>query len=264
MNLAEKIAFRQDFGNTLADGWVKTVEKIGKDAEKYAVIIKGVDPQIDGRLSGVNAFEQVVCPRGPSGQFLAAGVYGVASADSVERFRQLADREGVPEDAIRRMLASPLGVSTGRLARYDEDWAILFNCLGICGRGFINRFYTPAICAEVYSAATGIESGPQDLMTAAERSFNLWKALNVREGFSRKDDVFPDIWFGTIIDPWGNEVRAMDFFKTRPVSKEEFEGLLDDYYDERGWDIEKGVPTKAKLTELGLEDMAKDPLICPQ
>ena len=264
MNLAEKLAFRQGFGNILADGWLKTVEKIGKDAEKHAVIIKGVDPQIDGRLSGINAFEQVVCPRGPSGQFLAAGVYGVASADSVERFRQLADREGVPEDAIRRMLASPLGVSTGRLARYDEDWAILFNCLGVCGRGFINRFYTPAICAEVYSAATGIESGPQDLMTAAERSFNLWKVLNVREGFSRKDDVFPDIWFGTITDPWGNEARAMDFFKTRSVSKEEFEGLLDDYYDERGWDIEKGVPTKAKLAELGLEDVAQDPLICPQ
>jgi len=258
MNLAKKITFREGFGNTLADGWLETINKIGRGSEKYAVIIKGLDPQIDGRMSGINAFEQVVCPRGPSGQFLAAGVYGVASADSVDRFRQLANREGVPEEAINRMLDSPLGVNTGRLARYDEDWAILFNCLGLCGRGFINRFYTPAICAEIYSAATGIELSPEELMQAAERSFNLWKTLNVREGFSRKDDVFPDIWFGTITDPWGKEAQAMDFFKTRPVSREEFEALLDDYYDERGWDIEKGIPTKEKLVELGLDDVAQD------
>jgi aldehyde:ferredoxin oxidoreductase len=34
--------------------------------------------------------------------------------------------------------------------------------------------------------------------------------------------------------------------------------LLRDYYDERGWDLEKGIPTKAKLLELGLDDIAED------
>jgi len=29
--------------------------------------------------------------------------------------------------------------------------------------------------------------------------------------------------------------------------------MLDSYYEERGWDIQKGVPTKMKLIELGLE-----------
>jgi aldehyde:ferredoxin oxidoreductase len=28
---------------------------------------------------------------------------------------------------------------------------------------------------------------------------------------------------------------------------------LDDYYDERGWDKESGIPTPEKLKELGLE-----------
>ena len=36
---------------------------------------------------------------------------------------------------------------------------------------------------------------------------------------------------------------------------EEFETILDDYYDEHGWDISKGVPNKGKLIELGLEDL---------
>jgi len=29
---------------------------------------------------------------------------------------------------------------------------------------------------------------------------------------------------------------------------------LDDYYQERGWDIERGIPTERKLVELGLDD----------
>jgi aldehyde:ferredoxin oxidoreductase len=33
--------------------------------------------------------------------------------------------------------------------------------------------------------------------------------------------------------------------------------MLDDYYDERGWDIQNGIPTREKLVELGLEDFAE-------
>ncbi|GAJ24319.1 unnamed protein product, partial [marine sediment metagenome] len=35
------------------------------------------------------------------------------------------------------------------------------------------------------------------------------------------------------------------------------EGMLDNYYEERGWDIQRGMPTKSKLTELGLEQFAE-------
>jgi aldehyde:ferredoxin oxidoreductase len=36
-----------------------------------------------------------------------------------------------------------------------------------------------------------------------------------------------------------------------------WEEMLDDYYRLRGWD-RNGVPTREKLKELGLEDVAKD------
>ena len=35
-------------------------------------------------------------------------------------------------------------------------------------------------------------------------------------------------------------------------------GLLDDFYDERGWDSKTGIPTKSKLLELGLDYVIKD------
>ena len=48
-----------------------------------------------------------------------------------------------------------------------------------------------------------------------------------------------------------------DYFG-KPLSREECEELLDDYYDERGWDIETGIPEKRTLVALGLEDVAGD------
>jgi aldehyde:ferredoxin oxidoreductase len=38
------------------------------------------------------------------------------------------------------------------------------------------------------------------------------------------------------------------------VTQEELDLLLDDYYQARGWTVE-GIPTKASLTKLGLEDL---------
>ena len=34
--------------------------------------------------------------------------------------------------------------------------------------------------------------------------------------------------------------------------------MLDDYYDEREWDIETGRPTREKLAKVGLKDVADD------
>ena len=37
-------------------------------------------------------------------------------------------------------------------------------------------------------------------------------------------------------------------------SVKDFSAMLDEFYKERGWDLETGKPTAEKLTELGLED----------
>jgi len=45
----------------------------------------------------------------------------------------------------------------------------------------------------------------------------------------------------------------MDYFRSTTLSREDVERLVEDYYDERGWDRETGIPTPEKLKELGLE-----------
>jgi aldehyde:ferredoxin oxidoreductase len=37
------------------------------------------------------------------------------------------------------------------------------------------------------------------------------------------------------------------------LDEEKFEKMLDEYYELRGWDVKTGLPTRAKLEELGLE-----------
>ncbi len=85
----------------------------------------------------------------------------------------------------------------------------------------------------------------------------MLKALNVRLGFSRKDDVFPERWFGPLETTDRGTLVLCDYFGT-PLSREDCERLLDDYYDERGWDIKRGIPTEETLVGHGLEDVAED------
>ena len=40
------------------------------------------------------------------------------------------------------------------------------------------------------------------------------------------------------------------------ISRETIDKVLDEYYEVRGWDKNMGVPTREKLSELGLDDIA--------
>jgi aldehyde:ferredoxin oxidoreductase len=73
-------------------------------------------------------------------------------------------------------------------------------------------------------------------------------------GFDRKDDRAPERWFEPIYKD-GNAQVFEDYYGN-PMTRKKVERLLDDYYDERGYEVEKGLPSRSKLIELGLEDVA--------
>jgi aldehyde:ferredoxin oxidoreductase len=134
---------------------------------------------------------------------------------------------------------------------------MVFNSLGIgCSRERAGVFYGSEDAVQIYSAVTGLEVSAKGLQEVGARSFNLLKALNLREGFTRKDDRFPDRWFDPVTRH-GEITYLEDYFGER-LSKEDCERILDEYYEENGWDIKNGIPTKKKLIEVGLEDIAED------
>ena len=85
-------------------------------------------------------------------------------------------------------------------------------------------------------------------MKVGERINNVARAFNVREGFTRADDTLPERVLTTPL----KEGPSKGHF----ISREELETMLNEYYIARGWAPDTGVPTREKLTELGLEYVA--------
>ncbi|MFC1919892.1 aldehyde ferredoxin oxidoreductase C-terminal domain-containing protein, partial [Chloroflexota bacterium] len=147
--------------------------------------------------------------------------------------------------------------NAARLASHVENLHRIFDCLGMCSCWGIYQLAGPTNMAELYSAATGIDMDPLHLNKVGERVHNLYKVLNVREGFNRKDDAFPEIWLQPAKSPDGLQYLT-DYYRVHQITRDDLHRLLDDYYDERGWSMAMGIPTEAKLIELGLQEMIAD------
>jgi len=255
LRLMHMIAYRKGLGDILAEGAQEAVQRIDKGAEDYVVHVKecGIvyDPRF--RTLGTAEFDQVVTPRGS--HISAGGSPTFTPGRSLEDFARHGERMGMPEEVVKRVVGKT-SFNVGRLTRYSEDWYSLFSCLSLCNRAWLNRFYHVKTIAKLYSAVTGLEVTSSDLMKMAERAWNLFKLLNVRAGFSRKDDKAPPVWFKPV--KGRDKVYPMtDYYKTKILTEQDIEGFLDDYYDERGWDKATGIPTPEKLSELGLDTEEK-------
>lgn len=250
MDLLHKVAYREGVGDVLADAWYGVVDRFHKGSWEEAVQIKKLDPPFDIRaVLSTETFGQLVEPRGGHmNQSISINILGDRTPQQLRRY--CAGHIGVPALALERVFAQPDKPSMPRITRWVQDYnAILFS-LGVCQRAPISFQYNTQVCSDFYSAATGLETSPQELLHIGERIWNLQKAFNVREGFRRQDDMAPARWMKDPLVVEGREVPA--------VPEEAIGRLLDEYYDERDWDLETGLPTREKLVELGLGDVAED------
>jgi len=258
----EKIVKREGFWGIVADGIPAVLEKV-PGADEYAISQKGLIEYFDGRMIlGVETFaDAMLNPRG--GQTLAlvrspsTAMPGIARA-AVEGV--IASSYYIPAGARRRIFPAEEKETWNvpRLARYVQDINTGYNCLGVCYRFIIGRIWNPVIAGAVYYAVTGTAMSAEEFMRISERVFNLQKAANIREGFDRKDDGFPKRWLTEPVK-WGEkEIYLQDYTRTRYIDEKGAKAMLDDYYDERGWDLKRGIPTKGKLVQLGLPDVAAD------
>jgi aldehyde:ferredoxin oxidoreductase len=259
MYLAKQADKHEGLGGILSQGYKKAIQDIGRGCEKYSVQVKGMEPLYDPRINRFSTveFNQVVNPRGahaPQG----AGTFYMSKDLPAEQYRPWLVDRGVPKEALKRIFSRSDYFNVARMTPYTEDWIGFMNSVGMgCLRGRVDDFFKGEDWADVYSSITGFETSLPELRKAMRRNYNLYKALNVRLGFSRKDDVFPERWFEPLETTDRGTMVLCDYFGT-PLSRKDCEKLLDDYYDERGWDIETGIPTEKTLKDFGLEDVAKD------
>jgi aldehyde:ferredoxin oxidoreductase len=97
-------------------------------------------------------------------------------------------------------------------------------------------------------AVTGMELSVGDLFNIGERVYNLQRSFNTQEGLDRNNDTLPPRIF--------EEPAPKGASKGSRIKRSEFERMLDDYYQARGW-AWNGTPTKAKLISLNLPEVAE-------
>ena len=100
---------------------------------------------------------------------------------------------------------------------------------------------------EALTAVFGREVTWQELNTQAEMHLSLIRAIWVRDGYTKDGDY----------DSYWDEVFAeKDDKGNLALPKDKFEQTMQEYYKLRGW--KNGVPTRARLEELGLKDVADE------
>ena len=99
--------------------------------------------------------------------------------------------------------------------------------------------------AEALGAITGWDIDGLELLKVGERVINLQRMFNIREGFSRQDDLLPE------------RMKSKPAFglykKEESCVIKDFEHMLDEYYHARRWDVKTGRPLDEKLWELGIK-----------
>jgi len=242
--LIEKIAKREGIGDLLADGVKRVADKLGKEAVELALHTKGLEmPAHDPRAeSKILALQYAVAPRGGCHMHPTwAAVWDLDKFDCGLRPFGLPWPPSAPnaEGSVGKGIAFKLLALHGTIA--EIACTCIFPTLGP-----ENGCLTPKRYAELISAITGWEIGQYELMKIAERVWNLKRCINIREGFSKKDDTLPKRMF---------EPVATGPSKGKSVN--DLKGLINEFYEACGWDLDTGVPTHQKLEELDLMDVAE-------
>jgi aldehyde:ferredoxin oxidoreductase len=226
VRIVDMMGKREGIGDVLADGVKFAAEKIGKGSDKLACHIKGVEVTgYDLRCLKTAALGFAVSFRGADHNRHGAYAFDV-------------------KGKVNRLVAEK---GRGKMVRDMEDVYNLIDSFIVCKFSRGTYYKELDDMAKLYTLVTGFEMTPQQLKLAGERIQNAARLFNVREGLGRKDDSLP---WKVMNEPITDEGPSKGAF----VSQAELDLLLDDYYESRGW-TKEGVPTSAKLRELGMEDL---------
>lgn len=253
LSLIEMTAKREGVGNLLAEGPYNAAKEIGDGAEYWVIQNKGMcagggdrRPQKGGLLN------HMVSNRGPDHLRGSPSLefYGYTGDQIIAEdwAKYIADPE-LFEHAVK--LTSYMGKAP--LVIWQEYLRCLSDSFGVCSFNYgnwPNTLIYPEDFAELYSAATGVECTGEDMLKAAERIINVEKAFNIREGWTREDDQPPERWV--------KEAQPNGGTKGERAHLDKFNMMLDEYYSLRGWDKDLGLPTRKKLEQLDLVDVANE------
>ena len=244
--LTEKMAKKEGFGDVLADGVKVAAEKINRGAEKYAIHIHGQEPPMHDPRN-TPSFATVYQSDATPGRHLQ-GSCAHFEMGALEDFEF--PHFGIKIPPVDRGTFKHTYTGKGKWETLFRGHSHLGNTAGACliadlGPGMITPVDT---IPKFLSVITGWEFTPEEMLRIGDRISTIRQAINVREGLTPGDFVMPG---RTIGDPP---------LKEGPIANItiDVDTLVAEYYKAMDWDLETGKPSKKKLLELGLEDVARE------
>ncbi len=230
--LLRQTARREGFGDLLAESARELGAKIGPRAVPYGSHTKGMSFPFSCSFALPMSLASSVATRG--GDHLKGHPFA-SIIGHTEMLEKMFGKDIPPEAGDH---TSP--VAKGRVVWWQENYKMVMDSIGLCFLPVINSnvWCDPLIMfkemGEMYATITGRDS--RDLFAAAERAYQLERCFNALQGMTRKDD---------------NRIGTTRGEKN-PI---ELPGMLDEYYAYRGCSAD-GLPTRKRLEEIGLSDVA--------
>jgi len=201
--LLEKIAMREGIGDLLADGSRAIVAR-WPQLKPLMVQTKGMEQSAyDGRATISMALAYGTCDVGAHhnrawtvGKELEAGANWGA------------------EDRVDLVI-------------YHQTIRPLFDALGVCRLPWIELGFDENRYAEYYSMVTGVPHTLDDLLERSRALWDLTRFISVSRGVSRKDDYPPPRMMERPVEKGA--------YAGRVVHRDEYDEMLDLYYQKRGW-----------------------------
>jgi aldehyde:ferredoxin oxidoreductase len=217
IRLIEMIGRREGLGDVLAEGTRRAAEVIGHDSESFALQVKGMEfaAWMPERMRGI-AVTFATSNRGACHKRAPIGA-------------ELMDV--IPMDEVEGRAAI--------VAEIQDRVNALFTLVTCRFAEFVQPLEQTVA---LLNAASGMDYDEEGFKRLGERLWNLERLYNLAAGIDGSEDRLPGICFEV---PEGFPEEA------KPLTREDFDKLLSDYYAVRGWD-EQGRPTPERLEALGL------------
>lgn len=244
VQMTEQIARREGLGDLLAEGTARAARHIGHGAEDLAVVVKGHD--LPAHMPEVKRSLGLIYAVNPFGADHQSSEHDPSYGSDFEYYRERMAALGLLDPQPDRSL----GAEKVRFAHYTQQFLSMQDSVNVCQfvYGPSWHLYSPNQLVDMIRAVTGWDVSLWELMKLGERRLNMMRAFNAREGFTREHDVLPP----KVMLPKSGGPSDGVF-----VDPSELESAKDTYYEMCGWDAQ-GIPTRAKLEELGLAWVADE------
>ncbi|MBI3761502.1 MAG: hypothetical protein HY260_06525 [Chloroflexi bacterium] len=241
LEMVRRIAFREGFGDVLAEGTRRAAARIGKGAERYAMQVKGQEMVPFEPRSQTNlALGYAVAPTGPRYEICEHDWdydLNVGWPHSMNFSRTLGILNRIPmwhygPDKVRNFKV------------LNNLWSAADALLMCIFAVAPTRLLSLRKMAEMVWAVTGWETSDYEIMRWGERRNHLMRVYNNREGLTSADDDLPGRFF--------DEAVPSGIHAGRKFDRARFREVIQFYYQMMGWD-EAGRPLPATLYDHHLE-----------